>query len=89
MTKLRIALAQIEPISATPLTALDDGLRTSPPTLFAALEANLRLVMDHVRKASAEGADLVVFPEYFLQGILNEKRQVGRVSDSIYIYIYI
>lgn len=35
-------------------------------------------VVDFVERAAAEKAEVVVFPEYFLQGIVNEARQVSQ-----------
>jgi predicted amidohydrolase len=40
------------------------------------LHANLADTADYVEQAKEQGADIVCFPEYYLQGILNEGRQV-------------
>ena len=77
MSKVRIALAQIQPISAPEKTSLDDDIAACHP--FSTLRANLDQLEQHVKVAKADGADIVVFPEY-LQGILNEDRQVGRAD---------
>ncbi len=68
MPKLRIALAQTSPISA-PLGGIPDAP-------FANIDANLRDVAARVAEAKAGGADVVVFPEYFTQGIC-DGRQVS------------
>ena len=77
MSKVRIALAQIQPISAPEKTSLDDDIAAQHP--FPTLRANLDQLERHVKVAKGDGADIVVFPEY-LQGILNEDRQVGRAE---------
>ena len=77
MSKVRIALAQIQPISAPEKTSLDEDISANHP--FPTLRANLDQLEQHVKVAKADGADIVVFPEY-LQGILNEDRQVGRAE---------
>jgi hypothetical protein len=76
-TKLRLALAQFSPLSAVPTTSLDDELAAN--NLFSTLLANLQTVVRYVEQAVEQGADIVVFPEYFLQGILNEQRQVSQL----------
>lgn len=68
--QLRIALAQTCPISA-PETASATFDPSAP--LLAPLEKNLAKVAEWTEKASQEGADVVVFPEYFLQGIVDGK----------------
>ncbi|CAD6570667.1 MAG: hypothetical protein TREMPRED_005947 [Tremellales sp. Tagirdzhanova-0007] len=67
---LRVALAQTCPVNA-PVT--DTAPRHAP---FETLEQNLIHVRDQVIKSAAsEHADVVVFPEYFLQGLVNAGRQ--------------
>ncbi|AAW46909.1 hypothetical protein CNBM0660 [Cryptococcus deneoformans B-3501A] len=69
----RIALAQTSPASApSGPPALEKAHSTSP---FPTLDQNLVDVVDFVERAAAEKAEVVVFPEYFLQGIVNEARQ--------------
>jgi hypothetical protein len=71
MTNLKLCIAQTSP-------------RTGPETVperrvFAPLEDNLKLTGDLVVRARSEGADVVVFPEYWLQGIVQD-REVSGVS---------
>jgi hypothetical protein len=70
MVKLRVALAQTCPINAE--VRFDN---TSDP--FQTIERNLLDVKERVKTASGEGADVVVFPEYFLQGLVDQGRQVS------------
>ena len=70
MVKLRVALAQTCPINAE--VGSDN---TSDP--FSTIEQNLLDVKERVKTASEEGADVVVFPEYFLQGLVDQGRQVS------------
>jgi predicted amidohydrolase len=73
MSPLRVALAQTSPVSADPgPPALEKAHSTSP---FPTLDANLVDARDGVAAAAARGADVVVFPEYFLQGVVNDGRQ--------------
>jgi hypothetical protein len=63
---LRIAIAQTHVLSAPP------SLPSTPASsILAALEANLRTVVQHTENAAKDGADVIVFPEYFLQGIVD------------------
>lgn len=71
MVQLRVALAQTCPLSADP--GPYDSTTADP---FASIESNLLDVADRVKTASEEGADVVVFPEYFLQGLVDQGRQV-------------
>lgn len=79
MSVVRVALAQTCPLSA----------ESGPPTMerphstspFPSLDSNLKEVVKMVEQAKAGDADVVVFPEYFLQGIVNHGRQVSE-SDS-------
>ncbi|WVQ86140.1 hypothetical protein IAT38_008308 [Cryptococcus sp. DSM 104549] len=70
---MRVALAQISPASAPEgPPQLEKPHSTSP---FPTLDQNLVDVIAAVERAVAEKAEVVVFPEYFLQGIANEGRQ--------------
>jgi hypothetical protein len=69
MVKLRVALAQTCPINAEV-----GSVNISDP--FSTIEQNLLDVKERVKIASEEGADVVVFPEYFLQGLVDQGRQV-------------
>ena len=69
-TSLRIALAQTCPLSA------QAGEKPRSGEIFRVLEHNLSDARTQVERAAKEGADVVVFPEYFLQGLLDEGRQV-------------
>lgn len=71
---MRVGLAQTSPISAPPGPPTLDAPHTSSP--FPSLDSNLIDVVSHVERAIKDGAEVVVFPEYFLQGIVNESRQV-------------
>lgn len=75
MPSLRIALAQTCP------TVAETGFPTISDNLFEVLERNLLDVTEWVKKASEGGAEIVVFPEYFLQGLVDEGRQVGKSLD--------
>ena len=68
--QLRIALAQTCPISASETASVT--FDASAP-LLGPLASNLAKVAEWIEKASGEGADVVVFPEYFLQGIVDGK----------------
>jgi len=70
MVKLRVALAQTCPTNAE---VGSDNI--SDP--FSTIERNLLDVRERVETASEEGADVVVFPEYFLQGLVDQGRQVS------------
>ncbi|WWD19408.1 hypothetical protein CI109_103868 [Kwoniella shandongensis] len=63
MSQIRIALAQTCPVVAPTGPAKDDD------DIFNVLERNLIDARGWVEKASKEKADVVVFPEYFLQGL--------------------
>lgn len=80
--QLRVALAQTCPISASiPATRSASEVDSFMP--FAELKANLADAKQWVEKAALDKADVVVFPEYFLQGIVDFGRQVGRHSEGI------
>jgi len=68
MTKLSICVAQTSPRSGSQRVPSDD--------VFAVLESNLKVTAEVVKQASAGGADIVVFPEYWLQGLVQD-REVG------------
>ncbi|EJT48227.1 hypothetical protein A1Q1_02793 [Trichosporon asahii var. asahii CBS 2479] len=71
--KIRIALAQTNPISVeVDLAESEKDKHVSP---FPTLEHNLVDAARAVKDAAERGADVVVFPEYFLQGFVNEGRQ--------------
>lgn len=73
--KIRIALAQTNPISVeVDLAESEKDKHVSP---FPTLEHNLVDAARAVKDAAERGADVVVFPEYFLQGFVNEGRQVS------------
>lgn len=72
---MRIALAQTCPISAPKGTWASQNRGASD--LFRDLVKNLELAELHIARAAKEKADVVCFPEYFLEGILNEGRQVS------------
>jgi predicted amidohydrolase len=67
---LRVALAQTCPLNS----------KLSYPTgeedPFETLRKNLADCADFVKRAKEGGAEVVCFAEYYLQGILNEGRQV-------------
>jgi len=75
MPLIKIALAQTSPVSA-PVgpPKLEKPHSTTP---FPTLDINLAKAREWVVKAKEGGADIVVFPEYFLQGIVNDSRQVS------------
>lgn len=72
---MRVALAQICPQSAEPGPPKLEKAHTTSP--FPSIDANLLDVARAVQSAKEQGAELVVFPEYFPQGIVNDGRQVG------------
>lgn len=77
LSKLKVSIAQTCPVDADP-----QNLLPSATSAFPSLEANLRDVVEKVETAKAQGADVIIFPEYFLQGIMNEGREVGVQSES-------
>ena len=66
---MRVALAQTSPAVATP----GEANLENP---FKVLQANLEDAEEWIRKASEGKADVIVLPEYCLQGLLNEGRHV-------------
>lgn len=77
-TTLKIALVQNCPLSAKESTY--PGPNEDP---FEVLHANLADTAKYVKQAKEQGADVVCFAEYYLQGILNEGRQVSLRSVSL------
>jgi hypothetical protein len=72
----RIALAQSCPLSAHPGPP---ALGKQPsPSPFPTLDFNLIRVVEMVERAKSQRAEIVIFPEYFLQGIVNDCRQVSQ-----------
>jgi hypothetical protein len=78
--QLRVALAQTCPQNAA--EGVYPGADIDP---LAVVRANLADCADFVRKAKEGGAEVVCFAEYYLQGILNEGRQV-RHDSLVYKY---
>lgn len=75
MAPIRFALAQTSPASApSGPPPLEKPHSTTP---FPTIDANLAQAKEWVIRAKEGKADVVVFPEYFLQGIVNEGRQVS------------
>ena len=73
---LRLALAQTCPIHA-PIAEI--APRQAP---FDTLERNLIHVRDQIESAASQHAEIVVFPEYFLQGLVNAGRQVSQTVSK-------
>jgi predicted amidohydrolase len=67
---LRVALAQTCPLNSK----LSYPIGEEDP--FETLRANLADCADFVKRGKEGGAEVVCFAEYYLQGILNEGRQV-------------
>ena len=79
----RVAIAQICPISApSGLPPHPDSSSTSSTDPFPILTANLAQVEAILQDACREKPDIVIFPEYFLQGILNEQRQYNSLPSK-------
>ncbi|WWC65305.1 uncharacterized protein I303_107922 [Kwoniella dejecticola CBS 10117] len=73
MTKIRVAIAQTAPVVAPEGPAkLEKPHSTSP---FSTIDQNLTIAVEYVERAAAGKAEVVIFPEYFLQGIVNQNRQ--------------
>ena len=74
---LRVALAQTCPLNS----------KLSYPTgeedPFEHLRKNLADCADFVKRAKEGWAEVVFFAEYYLQGILNEGRQVGSLAGFV------
>lgn len=72
---MRVALAQ-----TCPETDQNGSFESSTQTadeLFSTLRQNLSDAEVWIEEASKRKADVVCFPEYFLQGILGDGRQVS------------
>ncbi len=79
-TSIRIALAQTCPLNApSPLPRPTTG----SPSILAPFEKNLEKAAEWIVKASKEGAEVVVFPEYFLQGIVDGREVSPLVWASV------
>jgi predicted amidohydrolase len=74
---IKIALAQMCPINAP------EGGASEGSNRFSNLEQNLLKARDWVEEASESGADVVVLPEYFLQGLVDNGRQVRYYHQQI------
>lgn len=80
MPPIRFALAQTSPVSApSGPPKLEKPHSTTP---FPTIDVNLAKAKQWVIRAKEGNADVVVFPEYFLQGIVNEGRQVSLPSTA-------
>lgn len=87
---MRVAIAQTQPVSAAPgKQALSRASVAGEEQgrMFPALERNLQDVVRAVEDAKRGDAEVVVFCEYFLQGILNEHRQVSTVPGREVVLI--
>ncbi|KAF7973026.1 hypothetical protein HWV62_16424 [Athelia sp. TMB] len=82
--QLRIALAQTCPINASETASAT--FDASAP-LLAPLASNLAKVAEWTEKASGEGADVIVFPEYFLQGIVDGKEYMVHPAQHAIDYL--
>lgn len=78
---MKVAVAQICPQSAEPGPPKLEKVRTTSP--FPSIDVNLLDVAKAVKEAKGQGADLVVLPEYFPQGIVNEGRQVSDATHLV------
>lgn len=74
----RIALAQSCPLSAHPGPPAPAMGKPPSPSPFPTLDFNLIRVVEMVERAKSQRAEIVIFPEYFLQGIVNDCRQVSQ-----------
>lgn len=72
MTKISICVAETSPVSGSREVPADD--------VFAVLKINLKVTSEVVKRAATEGADIVVFPEYWLQGLV-QSREVRLVLE--------
>jgi predicted amidohydrolase len=72
LKQLRVALAQ-----TCPRNAPSSSYPAAEADPLEIVRANLADAADFVRIAKEGGAEVVCFAEYYLQGILNEGRQVS------------
>ncbi|BEI81291.1 hypothetical protein CcaverHIS002_0204510 [Cutaneotrichosporon cavernicola] len=79
MPKLRIALAQTSPVSAS--------LGTIPEQPFTNIDTNLRDIAARVAEAKANGADVVVIPEYGTQGIVDGRQYLTFPAEHIFTFL--
>jgi predicted amidohydrolase len=71
--QLRVALGQTCPLNAE---TTYPGPNDDP---FKTVRANLADCAEFVKRAKEGGAEVVCFAEYYLQGILNDGRQVNQL----------
>lgn len=71
----RVALVQFAPLP--PSAPLDSASSTQPDAdsqhAHGPSQLNLQRAHDFAKQAAAQGAELVVFPEYFLSGVVSER----------------
>ncbi|GMK54499.1 hypothetical protein CspeluHIS016_0110850 [Cutaneotrichosporon spelunceum] len=79
MPKLRVALAQTSPVSAK--------LGSIPDQPFENIDTNLRDIAARVAEAKANGADVVVIPEYGAQGICDGRQFLAFPAEHIYTFL--
>ncbi|GAA5876739.1 hypothetical protein JCM16303_006271 [Sporobolomyces ruberrimus] len=68
----KIALVQFCPES--PSTPLNHSTTSSSSSIEFAHDQNLRKAHEFVQQAKEQGAELVCFPEYFLSGVVSDRR---------------
>lgn len=71
---VRIAVAQTIPVSQE-LDAPANQLATRGP--FYVIDQNLLNTIAQVQEAAKQNADILVFPEFWLQDLVDQGRQVG------------
>lgn len=74
---LKIAIAQTL-VQGGPRHVAVPANGQAPIDAFEPITNNLRKVQDALRRLQGSGATIAVFPEYFLQGIMDKRE----VSDS-------
>jgi predicted amidohydrolase len=72
----KITIATAQTVIHNEVEHAFDG--TSPP--FPAIEANLTVMAAKIAAAASEGAEVVVFPEFCVQGIAREQWVSERVQ---------